>query len=156
MRKFNELVNKKETDINRELFQKHFKFQRPSDMLKFVYTTNDKKKNDDLGNLIKSGLSDLKNEIENMNEEEKEIEKPNEIVDIVEKGLDCNDRTQRGPGLKILTHDQMLSRLPITLDQLKAGNISEKRKNEIRQLLHSLYCTKKLTKTIYNHLVNTI
>ena len=131
MRKFNELVNKKETDISRELFQKHFKFQRPSDMLKFVYTTNDKKKNDDLGNLIKSGLSDLKNEIENMNEEEKEIEKPNEIVDIVEKILEFSKQNQTGVGLKILIPDQMLSRLPITLTQLKAGDSSEKLKNEI-------------------------
>ena len=131
MRKFNELVNKKETDINRELFQKHFKFQRPSDMLKFVYTTNDKKKNDDLGNLIKSGLSDLKNEIENMNEEEKEIEKPNEIVDIVEEILEFSKQNQTGVGLKILIPDQMLSRLPITLTQLKAGDSSEKLKNEI-------------------------
>ena len=131
MRKFNELVNKKETDISRELFQKHFKFQRPSDMLKFVYTTNDKKKNDDLGNLIKSGLSDLKNEIENMNEEEKEIEKPNEIVDIVEKILEFSKQNQTGVGLKILIPDQMLSRFPITLTQLKAGDSSEKLKNEI-------------------------
>ena len=131
MRKFNELVNKKETDINRELFQKHFKFQRPSDMLKFVHTTNDKKKNDDLGNLIKSGLSNLKNEIENMNEEEKEIEKPNEIVDIVEKILEFSKQNQTGVGLKILIPDQMLSRLPITLTQLKAGDSSEKLKNEI-------------------------
>ena len=131
MRKFNELVNKKETDINRELFQKHFKFQRPSDMLKFVYTTNDKKKNDDLGNLIKSGLSDLKNEIEHMNEEETEIEKPNEIVDIVEKILEFSKQNQTGVGLKILIPDQMLSRLPITLTQLKAGDSSEKLKNEI-------------------------
>ena len=36
----------------------------------------------------------------------------------------------------------MLSRLPITLAQLKAGNNSEKLKNEIRQLLYSLFlCT---------------
>ena len=38
----------------------------------------------------------------------------------------------------------MLSRLPITLAQLKAGNNSEKLKNEIRQLLYSLYRSKKL------------
>ena len=42
-------------------------------------------------------------------------------------------------GLKIITLNQMLSRLPITLAQLKAGNNSEKLKNEIRQLLYSLY-----------------
>ena len=59
-------------------------------MLKFVYKTNDKKKNSKLVNLIKSELSDLKNEIENMSEEEKEIEKPKEIVDIVEKILEFN------------------------------------------------------------------
>ena len=50
-------------------------------MLKTVYNTNDRKKNSDLVNVIKSGLGCLKNEIENMTEEEKEIEKPNEIVD---------------------------------------------------------------------------
>ena len=48
---------------------------------------------------------------------------------------------QKGVGLKILTPDQMLSRLPITLAQLKAGNSSEKLKNEIRQLLY--FCTDK-------------
>ena len=48
-------------------------------------------------------------------------------------------RKQKAQGLKILTPEQMLSRLLISLAQLKAGNNSEKRKNEIRQLLHSLY-----------------
>ena len=62
----------------------------------------------------------------------------------------------QGHGLKILTPDQMLRRLPITLAQLKAGNISQKPINEIRQLLHSLYRSKKLTKTIYSHLINAI
>ena len=36
---FNEWVNRKEIGINSEIFQRHFKFQRPSDMLKFVYKT---------------------------------------------------------------------------------------------------------------------
>ena len=40
-------------------------------MLKAVYTTNDKKQNSQLVNIIKSGLRDLKNEIENMSDEEK-------------------------------------------------------------------------------------
>ena len=47
--------------------------------------------------------------------------------------------TTEGKGLKILTPNQMLSRLPITLAQLKAGNNSEKLENGIRQLLCSLY-----------------
>ena len=59
-------------------------------------------------------------------------------------------------GLKILTPQQMLSRLPISLAQLKAGNNSQKLKNEIRQLLYSLYRSKNLSKTIYKHLMNTI
>ena len=84
---FNKWVNKKETGINRELFQKHFKFQRSGDMLKTLYTTNDKKKNNNLVNMINSRSGVLKNELENMIEEEKEIEKPNEIVDIAEKFL---------------------------------------------------------------------
>ena len=50
----------------------------------------------------------------------------------------------------------MLSRLPITLAQLKAGKKFEKLINEIRQLLYSLYRSKKLTKKIYNYLINTI
>ena len=65
-------------------------------------------------------------------------------------------RNWQGLGLKILTPDQMLSRLPIILAQLKAGNNSQKLINEIRQLLYSLYRSKKLTKTIYNHLINAI
>ena len=49
----------------------------------------------------------------------------------------------------------MLSRLPISLAQLNAGNNSEKLKNEIRQLLYSLYRSKNLTKNVYKSLVDT-
>ena len=65
-------------------------------------------------------------------------------------------RNQPGKGLKILTPDQMLSRLPVSLAQLKAGNNSQKLKNEIRQLSYSLYRSKKLTKQLYKSLVNII
>ena len=153
---FNEWVNKKETDINYELFQKHFKFQKPSDMLKSACKTNDKKNNNKLVNMFKTGLSDLKNEIEDMAEEEKEIEKPSEIADVVEKTLKFNKQNQQGQGLKILTPDQMLSSLPISLAQLKVVNNSQKLKNEIRQLLHSLYRSKKLAKQLYKSLVDII
>ena len=50
----------------------------------------------------------------------------------------------------------MVSRLPITLAQLKAGNNSQKLINKIRQLLYSLYRSIKSAKTIYNHLINAI
>ena len=67
-----------------------------------------------------------------------------------------SEESIKGKGLKILTPNQILSRLPITLAQLKAGNNTEKLNNEIRQLLYSLYGSNKLTKIIYNHLINTI
>ena len=108
-------------------------------MLKTLYTTNDEKQNRKLANVIKSELSHLKNEIENMDEEQKEIEKPNERVNIVEEILEFNKQRKERKGLKILTPDQMLSRLPITLAQLKTRNNSEKLRNKIRELLYSLY-----------------
>ena len=86
----------------------------------------------------------------------KKIEKPDETVNLVEKILEFNNQNQEVQELKILTPDQMLSRLPISLAQLKAVNNSEKRKIEIRQLLYSLYCPKNLTKTIYNNLISII
>ena len=104
-------------------------------MLRALHTFNDRKKNNQLVNIIKSGLSDLKNEIERMSEDEIKIEKPYEILDIVKKILEFNRQNQEGQGLKILTSNQMPSRLPISLAQLNEGNNSEKLKNEIRQLL---------------------
>ena len=50
----------------------------------------------------------------------------------------------------------MLSRLPISLAQLEAGNNSEKLKNEIRQLLYSLYRSENITKQVYNNLMRPI
>ena len=93
-----------------------------------------------------------------MSEDEKRTEQPDKVLEIVKKILDFNEKIWKwqGLGLKILTPNQMLSRLTISLAQLKAGNNSDKLKNDIRQLLYSLYRSTKLTKTIYNHLVNTI
>ena len=65
-----------------------------------------------------------------------------EIVNYLEEifnGPTDKKSATEGKGLKILTPNQMLSRLPISLAQLKAGNNSEKLKNEIRQLLYSLH-----------------
>ena len=127
-------------------------------MQKKIYETKNADKNKDLVNVIKSGLADLENEIEEMSEKEKEIEIPYEIEDIVERilCLNCQNQNKKGQGLKILTLDQMLNRLPISLAQLKAGNNSGELKNEIGQLLYYFYCSKKLTKTIYKHLVSII
>ena len=74
---------------------------------------------------------------------EKRIEQPDKIVDDVGKIFDFNERYQERQGLKVLTSDEMLSRLQTTSSQLKSGNNSENLKNEIMQLLHSLYHSKK-------------
>ena len=153
MNKFNEWINKQEAHINKELFMEHFNFQSQSDMLKNLDQINDKEKNNKLVNVINSGLKDLKEEIKKMSEEERKIEKPDEIVKIVREILKFNKQNQEGKGIKILTPNQMLSRLPITLAQLKAGNNSEKLKNEIRQLLYSLYRSKNMIKQVYNNLI---
>ena len=50
----------------------------------------------------------------------------------------------------------MIARLPILLAQLKAGNNSNKLKNEIRQIVSSLYRSKNLSKTVYNNFINNI
>ena len=78
------------------------------------------------------------------------------MTDIVELILDFDQQNQQGEGLKTLTLNQMLSRLPIALAQLKAGNNFEKLKKEIRQLLYSLYRSKKLTKQLYKSLTDII
>ena len=50
----------------------------------------------------------------------------------------------------------MLSRLPISLAQLQAGNNSEKLRNEIKQLLYHLYCSRNMTKQVYNNVIKPI
>ena len=76
--------------------------------------------------------------------------------------LDEEDRemlrnmTNEGKGLKSLSKQQMFSRLPIILAQIQAGNNSIKLKNELRQILYSLYRSKASTKTVYNNLIKII
>ena len=69
-------------------------------------------------------------------------DKQSDTTDLESEESAKQRRKKKGQGLKILTPDQMLSRLPISLAQLKAGNNSEKLKNEIRQPLYSLYHSK--------------
>ena len=87
-----------------------------------------------------------------MSKQEIKNKKTNETTGIVSEILDFNKeiQKQRGSELKIQTPEQMLSRLPISLAQLKAGNKSEKLENEI------MYRSKKLTKNIYKSLVDII
>ena len=64
--------------------------------------------------------------------------------------------SQESVGLKILTSNQMLKRLPIALAQVKAGNNSESLLNKIRQIVYSLNRSKEITKKVYNNIINSI
>ena len=102
-------------------------------------------------------LNKMKKNIKKVPENRKfKIEENGKIIDIVDRIVYFNQLEQKAKGLKILTPNQMLSRLPISLAQLKAGNNSEKLKDEIRQLLYSLYRSKKLTKQLYKSLVDIV
>ena len=96
-------------------------------------------------------FKDLKNDV-----------KSDELKDTVKEleraifGYDYENEKLSGTGLKILTKKQMLSRLPILLAQIQAGNNSTKSKNDIKQTLYSLYRSKVLTKTVYNNLIKVI
>ena len=122
------------------MFERYFDFSVPTALVKQLHDTKNKNENNKLVVEIKKRWGNLKDEIEKMSEDEKENEQPDKILKIVKAILDFNKEIQeQGLGLKILTPNQMLSRLPITLAQLNAGNNSEKLKNEIRQVLYSLF-----------------
>ena len=59
------------------------------------------------------------------------IEENEKIIDIIERILYFNRLDQSGQCLIILTPNQMLSRLPISLAQLNAGNNSENLKMKL-------------------------
>ena len=72
----NEPIIEEETEINKELFKNYFEFQKLTEILKNLSNLNDKNKNKQLVDMIRSGLIDLKNEIKKMSEDEIKIEKP--------------------------------------------------------------------------------
>ena len=131
--KLNELIAKNDRIIDRDLFKRYFGYDSLSDMQADLYETRNISANETKVNLIKDKLDIFKKSVNNnMSMNKVNIEKPFKIVDTVLKILKLNKKYQEGEGLKILTTQQMLSRPPISLTQLKAGNNSEK-------LLYSLY-----------------
>ena len=66
------------------------------------------------------------------------------------------EKVKERKGLKILTPNKLLTRIPILLAQMKAGNNSNKLKNEIRQILSLLYQHNKITKNVYNNLIKPL
>ena len=140
-------IAKKEKMISSKSSEKYFAYSIPSDMYKNLNKTRTLEENKARVNEIENRLTTLIKMLKsNPTSNAKTIKNKNRnnILEIVELILYFNQLNQSGQGLKILKRNQMLSRLPITLTQSNAGNDSEKLKNEIRQLLYSLYRTKKI------------
>ena len=78
----------------------------------------------------------MKKVIENVSKNRTFMTEENEkVINIVDHILYFNQLDQSGQGLKTLTPNQVLNKLPISLAQLKAENNSGKFKSEI-----SSYC----------------
>ena len=65
-------------------------------------------------------------------------------------------RKNQGSSLKMITPKQMLSRLPILLAEIQAGNNSKQLKNEARQLIYSYYTSKQPSKKLFNILIKNL
>ena len=65
------------------------------------------------------------------------------------------EEINEGEGLKILTPNKLLTRLPALFIPIKAGNSSYKLKIEIKRILYRLYQHNKITKKVYNNLMFT-
>ena len=99
------------------MFRKYFDFSTPVDLTKKLLKTKDARRNNEFAQEIKNRYSNLKDEIQEMSKEEIKNEKPNEILRIVNEIINFDrdiQKQQQRQGLKILTPNQMLSRLPIS------------------------------------------
>ena len=67
-----------------------------------------------------------------------------------------DEEVKEGKGLKILTQNKLLTKLPILLAQIKAGNNLYKLENEIGQIIYILYQHNKITKIVYNDLIKSL
>ena len=154
--RFDEIA-KTEKEISVTLFEKYFGYLISSNMYKALKETESLEKNKTKVNIIENSLANLIGVLKDTPKSDpNKIAENNKIVVIIERILYFNNKNKKEQGIKILTPNQMLNRLPISLAQLKARNNSEKLKNEIRQLLHSLHRSKKLTKQIYKSLMDII
>ena len=137
------------------MFKEYFtNYQSPSDMYK-KFSETEGTRNENQAYLIKLVSNKMKKIIENASENKTfKIEEKEKIINIVERILYFNQQSQAGQGLKILKPNQMLSRLPIYLAPLKAGNNSEKLGN------YCILCTDQKNllykKQIYKSLVDII
>ena len=144
--------------IDPELFRKYFEYLSPRHMYNNLNKAIGSEENKAQVNAIKDKLAKLIKEFKSSpTSDAKNFGNKNNMLEIVKRVLEFNQLNKSKQGLKVLTPNQMLSRLlSISLAQLSVGNNSEKLKNENRQLLYYLYRSKKLTENIYKGLVDII
>ena len=110
----NKLIAENDGIIDRNLFKRYFGYDSLSGMQANLYEPINISLNETKANLIKDNLDSFKNNfINNMTMSKFNTKTPHKIVDTVSKILRLNKKYQEGQGLKILTPQQMLSRLPI-------------------------------------------
>ena len=116
-----DIINKKKKNINNELLKEYFDYSNPDTIINRSKDVSDDK-NKNMVESINKKLNKMKKILENVPKDKPfKIEKNEKTIDIVERIFKLNREKQFGLGLKILTTNQVFSRLPITLAQLKAG-----------------------------------
>ena len=125
-----DLIAKKEKKISLELFEIYFDYSSPSYIYKSLNETENLEENKVLVNILENRLTNLIKEIKsNPTSDTKKFKNRNNMLENAQLIRYFNQQNQSEKGLKLLTPNQMLSRLPISLAQLKPGNNSEKLKN---------------------------
>ena len=113
-------VKKIEENINNDLFSHYFNYSSPNNKRSRLGNAKGEINKDQVY-LIKKALTKFKNIVKNVPEDRTfKIQENEKIIDIVPRIAELNNENQLGEALKILKPDQMLSRLPVTLAQLKA------------------------------------
>ena len=121
--------------------------QEQADLLEYILNFNNK---------ARSKSKDDKKNKRNVFNTAKNLYESRELVINAFKSRLFKSKSKTGTGLKILTPKQMLQRLQIALEQIKAGNNSESFLIEIRQIVYSLYQSKETLEKVYNNIIKLI
>ena len=125
------MVTEKGKKTNNELFSYYFNCSSPSNMLSRLSNARGEISEQQVYSINKT-LSKIKNIVKNVRKDDPlKTEENEKIIDIVERILELNSENQLGLGLNILTSNQMLSRLPISLAQFKQEIIQRNSKTKL-------------------------
>ena len=130
---FLEQIKEEQRNLDMKLFSKYFSYGRPDRMIEVLYASKSRADNNSVIRWINDSFDYFANKVKEMPKDARTEQV--KILKIVYKILNFNGQNQQGSGLKMLTSNQMLSRLPISLAQLIAGYNSKNLKNEINYFI---------------------